>query len=731
MGESDGQSMWQLQKEGCKSFPAEQLSHCRSCTDTPTEACRFAEIRWILLKGAGSIHGIAFSPPQGQREMPPTLEYTKQLIPTLGFEGLREMKAFVAGALLPSLLRERDVFDHHDDVAYIAKDAGNRVECGELNGPLQSIEMILTRSDSCLTSIFSSSRICKLCGAEVCPDCFAEFEEGTPSAVFPTCHSDKIHEPRTFFVGTWMLKEVLDAVIAAMQELLSRPDAPQRGTSHGSNSEIHNTPPVERGVPNISTFTANNPPTPHTFHNLWIARNSFVVTGLECGTIWSPAALRNHLPSVSCSLCTNQWDAEKPKEVSIEKFLSSFGTARKDYSGLLLKDWPHNENLKRLFPEGFGQLDKILPLAEYVSRQGVYNLASHFPDGVDPPDIGPKLHCSRSAKGKQKCKVPLHMAPADTMDLMVWKAEKPATWDVFHPSDSDKLREFLYSKGKHLDGEDPIHSLAYYLNDHEICQLSEKFGVRPFRIHQAAGDAIFLPAGSAFQISNESDCINLCYDFVSPESIVPCAQLVREYREQSRLKEKADVLQLDEMMWFAWHSLCARENLPQTPFGAAIDPSPPPPDIPLAPEVRMDSIPPPDAGAVRATSKRRNLSVSSGSTPPSKRQTPASIGSAGSTRQVSQDQIDAKQARRERVSVARPGFKRKGPRVVKLKVKKPSLIARFRKMGERKEAGQSSSIPPPSSPATPQAANTSTLPPRLHKNRPGYQGAKWYGDHDS
>jgi JmjC domain, hydroxylase len=92
------------------------------------------------------------------------------------------------------------------------------------------------------------------------------------------------------------------------------------------------------------------------------------------------------------------------------------------------------------------------------------------------------------------------MAPADRMHLMVWKADQPAIWDIFHPSDSDKLHQFLQSKGSHIDGEDPIHSLSYFLDDKELDTLSETLGVRATRIEQAAGDAIFFPTGSAFQV---------------------------------------------------------------------------------------------------------------------------------------------------------------------------------------------------------------------------------------
>jgi lysine-specific demethylase 3 len=57
------------------------------------------------------------------------------------------------------------------------------------------------------------------------------------------------------------------------------------------------------------------------------------------------------------------------------------------------------------------------------------------------------------------------------------------------------------------------------------------------------------------QVANLADCVKVAIDFVSPENVVRCELLTREFREQNQgLKWKEDVLQLKTMMWFAWLS---------------------------------------------------------------------------------------------------------------------------------------------------------------------------------
>ncbi|KAJ2928502.1 hypothetical protein H1R20_g8572, partial [Candolleomyces eurysporus] len=128
--------------------------------------------------------------------------------------------------------------------------------------------------------------------------------------------------------------------------------------------------------------------------------------------------------------------------------------------------------------------------------------------------------------------------------------------------DSDKIRNFLrkrHALGPHYD---PIHGQQYYLDDALRAQLYKDTGVCSFRVYQRPGEAIFIPAGCAHQVSNLADSIKIAIDYVSPENINRCAKLTKEFREQNKSKVwKEDILQLKTMMWYAWLSCCRQEKV--------------------------------------------------------------------------------------------------------------------------------------------------------------------------
>ena len=59
---------------------------------------------------------------------------------------------------------------------------------------------------------------------------------------------------------------------------------------------------------------------------------------------------------------------------------------------LKLKDWPPNTDFRDKMPEYFDDLMEALPFPQYTHRDGVLNLARHFPPDCVPPDLGPKMY---------------------------------------------------------------------------------------------------------------------------------------------------------------------------------------------------------------------------------------------------------------------------------------------------------------------------------------------------
>lgn len=100
----------------------------------------------------------------------------------------------------------------------------------------------------------------------------------------------------------------------------------------------------------------------------------------------------------------------------------------------------------------------------------------------------------------------LHMDMSDALNIMTYAAPAPdgspgrAAWDLFNSEDSEKLRAFLRKKFKGQFQHDPIHSQQFYLDEALRRELWEEYQVKSYRVYQAPGEAVFIPAGCAHQV---------------------------------------------------------------------------------------------------------------------------------------------------------------------------------------------------------------------------------------
>ena len=56
-----------------------------------------------------------------------------------------------------------------------------------------------------------------------------------------------------------------------------------------------------------------------------------------------------------------------------------------------VQDWPPSTDFKTAFPELFDDFSRATPVPNYVRRDGVLNIASHFPSNAVGPDLGASL----------------------------------------------------------------------------------------------------------------------------------------------------------------------------------------------------------------------------------------------------------------------------------------------------------------------------------------------------
>ncbi|CAH1434519.1 unnamed protein product [Lactuca virosa] len=117
--------------------------------------------------------------------------------------------------------------------------------------------------------------------------------------------------------------------------------------------------------------------------------------------------------------------------------------------------------------------------------------------------------------------------------------EGGALWDVFRREDTPKLQEYLKKHFKEFKDDfgrplqeviHPIHDQTFYLTMDHKRKLKEEFGIEAWSFVQKLGDAVFIPAGCAYQVRNLKSCIKVAVNFVSPENIGECIRLTEDFR---------------------------------------------------------------------------------------------------------------------------------------------------------------------------------------------------------
>ncbi len=107
----------------------------------------------------------------------------------------------------------------------------------------------------------------------------------------------------------------------------------------------------------------------------------------------------------------------------------------------------------------------------------------------------------------------LHLDLSDAVNILMWASTRKdgqrgyALWHIFAVEDAPLVRQYLYAKQREMgttSSGDPIHNQETYLTPTMLQELSARHGVRPYTIRQGVGDAVFIPAGCAHQVSRYS-----------------------------------------------------------------------------------------------------------------------------------------------------------------------------------------------------------------------------------
>jgi [histone H3]-dimethyl-L-lysine9 demethylase len=283
------------------------------------------------------------------------------------------------------------------------------------------------------------------------------------------------------------------------------------------------------GIPSHSTKTyTSSELTDAEFRKVWSQGAPLIVTGLgeKFGIRWRPEHFREKHGSQTCSIVECQTDASK--RVTVGEFFGYFGKYEDRTDHWKLKDWPSSTEFKAALPDLYDEFQKGVPIPNYCRRDGVLNIASHFPSNTVMPDLGmwtsilvfvwsiddvasikgPKMYVALATTDEEGSKgsTRLHMDMADGVNIMVHSEPRPdgsqgvAAWDLFRAEDADRLRRFLKRRFGANGQHDPILSQQYYLDAELRKELYDDYGIKSHRVYQRPGDAVFVPAGCAHQV---------------------------------------------------------------------------------------------------------------------------------------------------------------------------------------------------------------------------------------
>ncbi|KAK0485497.1 hypothetical protein EDD18DRAFT_1293050 [Armillaria luteobubalina] len=225
---ASGQLVSEKQELRCRStrYRSQGSYSCVSCIQRKAgDTCRFQGIRYFLKDEKGSFKDTIFlSKPFGAR---PVIKYPTTWNIPFSDEYIKITKRATARGLLPILKRESDHIKGKETV-YRTRESEVRATC-----------------DTCMTSLFCNTWMCRSCGREACADCFAQIEKLTmnvpeviqaeivqqqqrrkqrSSKSILACKERHDHRANDFLPVTRFCKEELEQAIVAMELVIMEED---------------------------------------------------------------------------------------------------------------------------------------------------------------------------------------------------------------------------------------------------------------------------------------------------------------------------------------------------------------------------------------------------------------------------------------------------------------------------------------------------------------------------
>ncbi|KAI0715211.1 hypothetical protein C8Q76DRAFT_617899, partial [Earliella scabrosa] len=310
------------------------------------------------------------------------------------------------------------------------------------------------------------------------------------------------------------------------------------------------------------------------FRYLWARNVPVVVHDVRLQGDWTPEAFVRSHGQVEVFMIDSA--RVQPVRTTVAHFFSIFQSALSHShvrtTHIVKQDWPPSADFCREFSTHYRAFMDAVPFPVYTRQDGCFNLVSRWPINRSPPlemlkpDLGPKMYVATTDRYEDGS-TRLHLDVTSAVNILAYTETGPETmsedsgalWHIFPVEETTRLREYLRSKLKYAvdDSEDPIHAQGTYLTKAMRAEL-HVLGVHFYEIVQQVGQAVFIPAGCAHQVSNLRPCIKVACDFVCLEGLLASMTIVEEFRRE----KKENILQLEAMMWHAWTSVHRDLQLP-------------------------------------------------------------------------------------------------------------------------------------------------------------------------
>ncbi|KAL0960715.1 hypothetical protein HGRIS_005741 [Hohenbuehelia grisea] len=515
----------------CKRRPS------RASTSTDGQMCRFKNLRRFLAAGGTDLLGGTFT---NFEKFNHRVVYSQRIDRhEYGF-----LRASIAPILLPWIQDALKLVSGREVIAR-CKSPTRRDVCGTPPFPefdymsKVTTTFLLCVIDNCRWSLFLVSWTCEGCGMDLCEQCV----QGMGMSSCGCGGNLSIVSA----MDTSALKRLQADVLTAIKQAPS----PRVDLKELDRME------KEGCIPMFNSDTI-----PRYFDIIWKRGMPFMVSDAWLQSGWSPLDLVAEFGHEVCIL----EDCESPQNEYIETTIADFLLRRfptSDSAIYKMKDSPVNEEFQTKFPDRFRDFTAALPVKDYTAHNGVLNVINLYPTNCDHIlDPGPRLNIAMGTRLEEDYQgtTRLGVNVADMVSILANDGE--ALWHIFPHEASDILRRFLRERFRCEDTRDPLHTQNLYLSPKDLAALERDYRIRPYTAAQTSFNAIFVPAGCAYQVTNITPCIQIAGDFLTPHSLARCNTVTEElYRMSASGARKLDVLEFRNLVLHSWLNLSRRAKM--------------------------------------------------------------------------------------------------------------------------------------------------------------------------